>query len=41
MSETQPTRAMLDELMASGTARVVLLRNNDRLTITAAIPNLR
>lgn len=41
MSDTQPTQAMLDELMASGTARVVLLRNNDRLTITAAIPNLR
>ena len=41
MSDTKPTQAMLDELMASGSARVVLLRNNDRLTITASIPNQR
>ena len=41
LSDAQPSQAMMDELMASGTARVVLLRNNDRLTITATVPKLR
>ena len=41
LNDAQPSQAMMDELMASGTARVVLLRNNDRLTITATVPKLR
>lgn len=41
MSDVQSNQAMIEELMVGGKARVELMRNNTRLTITVSIPNQR
>jgi S1-C subfamily serine protease len=41
MSDVQSNQAMIEGLMVGGKARVELMRNNTRLTITVSIPNQR